>query len=124
MPIRENERNSALEQIEVVAFWTSRHLMDIKIQWHQPLPLQDGSAEDLIYMVDEKELQAWDGYAGVYMFCRQYGESVIPLYIGRSKNLYNRIWEHFETTTFMKRIAKSPRGEKVLIMGEYIAKPG
>jgi excinuclease UvrABC nuclease subunit len=39
---------------------------------------------------------------GVYMFCRQYGESVIPLYIGRSKNLYNRIWEHFETTTFMK----------------------
>jgi hypothetical protein len=24
----------------------------------------------------------------------------------------------------MKRIAKSPRGEKVLIMGEYISKPG
>jgi len=49
---------------------------------------------------------------------------VIPLYIGRSKNLYNRIWEHFETTTFMKQIAKSPRGEKVLIMGKYISKPG
>jgi hypothetical protein len=30
----------------------------------------------------------------VYMFCRKYGESVIPMYIGRSKNMYNRIWEH------------------------------
>ena len=98
--------------------------MDIEIQWHQPIPLQDGSTDDLIYMVDEDELKEWYDCPGVYMFCRIYNESMIPLYIGRSKNLYNRIWEHFETTTFMKQIAKSPRGEKVLIMGEYISKPG
>jgi hypothetical protein len=41
--------------------------MEIRIQWHQPLPLTDGSPEDLIYMVDEDELKAWDGYAGVYI---------------------------------------------------------
>ena len=98
--------------------------MDIEIQWHQPIPLQDGSTDDLIYMVDEDELKEWYDCPGVYMFCRIYNESMIPLYIGRSKNLYNRIWEHLETTTFMKQIAKSPRGEKVLIMGEYISKPG
>jgi len=98
--------------------------MEIRIQWHQPLPLTDGSPEDLIYMVDEDELKAWDGYAGVYMFCRLFNGSVIPMYIGRSKNIYNRIWEHLETTTFMKRLETGPRGAKMLIIGEYIPQPG
>jgi hypothetical protein len=100
--------------------------MEIKIQWHQPIPLQDGSAEDLIYMVDEKKLQAWDGYAGVYMFCRRYGESVIPMYIGRSMNIYNRIWEHLEGQTGVMDSMKAirQRGEKMLIIGEYIPQPG
>jgi hypothetical protein len=98
--------------------------MAIKIQWYQPIPLTDGSAEDLIYMVDEDEIKAWDGCPGVYMFCRQYGESVIPMYIGRSKNIYNRIWEHLETTTLMKRIENGPRGAKMLTIGEYIPQPG
>ena len=60
--------------------------MAIKIQWHQPIPLKNGSAEDLIYMVDEDEIKVWDGFPGVYMFCWKYGESVIPMYIGRSMN--------------------------------------
>jgi hypothetical protein len=53
-----------LKQLEVVILRTRRHTMEIKIQWHQPIPLKDGSAEDLIYTVDEEEMQAWDGYAG------------------------------------------------------------
>ena len=75
-------------------------------------------------MVDEDELKAWDGYAGVYMFCRLFNGSVIPMYIGRSKNIYNRIWEHLETTTFMKRLETGPRGAKMLIIGEYIPQSG
>src|SRR6266446_2100099 len=97
--------------------------MAIKIQWHQPIPLKDGSAEDLIYMVDEDEIKVWDGFPGVYMFCWKYGESVIPMYIGRSMNIYNRIWEHLETTTLMKRIENGPRGATMLIIGEYISQP-
>jgi hypothetical protein len=61
MPIRENEHNSALKQIEVVILRTRRDTMDIRIQWHPPIPLHDGSAEDLIYMVDEDELKEWYG---------------------------------------------------------------
>ena len=75
-------------------------------------------------MVDEDEIKVWDGFPGVYMFCRKYGESVIPMYIGRSMNIYNRIWEHLETTTLMKRIENGPRGAKMLIIGEYRARPG
>jgi len=88
--------------------------MDIEMQWHQPIPLQDGSSDDLIYMVDEDELKEWYDCPGVYMFCRIYNESVIPLYIGRSKNLYNRIWEHLEGQTPLLDSIKAirQRGEK------------
>src|SRR6266699_6248523 len=44
--------------------------------------------------------------------------------IGRSKNIYNRIWEHLKTTTLMKRIENGPRGAKMLIIGEYMPQPG
>jgi hypothetical protein len=94
--------------------------MDIEITWYPPLPLTDGSAEDLIYTVDENELKAWDGCPGVYMFCRMFNGSVIPMYIGRSKNLYNRIWEHLETTSLMRRIESESKGERVLMIGEYM----
>jgi len=51
--------------------------MDIEIQWHQPIPIHDGNAEDLIYTINEDELKEWYDCPGVYMFCRQYGESMI-----------------------------------------------
>ena len=93
--------------------------MDIDITWYPPLPLKDGSAEDLIYTVDEDEIKAWEDYPGVYMFCRKYGDSLIPMYIGRSKNIYRRIWEHLETTTLMRRIENGSTGERVLMIGGY-----
>jgi len=97
--------------------------MEINIKWHQPIPLKDGDP-DLIYMMDEDEIEAWDGCTGVYMFCRLFKGNVIPLYIGRSKNIANRIWAHLETTSLMRRIENSPQGAKALIIGEYISKPG
>ena len=97
--------------------------MNINIKWHQPIPLKDGNS-DLIYMMDEAEIESWDGCPGVYMFCRLFNSSIIPLYIGRSQNIANRIWAHLETTSLMRRIENNPKGAKSLIIGEYISQPG
>lgn len=96
--------------------------MDLEIKWHQPIPLVDGDDEDLIYTI--KNLEDWDGYPAVYMFCRRYGKNIVPLYIGRTANVAARIKQHLNTTKMMRSIAKSQNGEKVLVVGELIVKTG
>jgi hypothetical protein len=96
--------------------------MDIYITWYPPLPLSGGNPADLRYTVDG--IEAWEDCPGVYMFCRWDNESLIPLYIGCAKNMYAQIRQHLDTTTLMRRIANGPRGEKILMLGEYIPQPG
>jgi len=96
--------------------------MNLEIKWHHPITLEDGDDENLIYSIEE--IQEWEDVPAVYMFCRNYGGSLVPLYIGRSKNVGQRITQHFNTTKMMKSIQKSPKGEKVLVIGEFIPKPG
>jgi len=96
--------------------------MDLEIKWHQPIPLVDGDDEDLIYAI--KNLEDWEGYPAVYMFCRKYGKNIAPLYIGRTADVAARIKQHLNTTKMMRAIAKSQNGEKVLVVGELIVKSG
>lgn len=96
--------------------------MNLEIVWSQPIPLIDGDAENLIYIAPG--IEEWAGYRGVYMFCRIYNGFLSPLYIGRSKNIANRIQQHLNTIKMMRAIQKSPKGEKVLIVGELIKKRG
>src|SRR6266568_1689525 len=96
--------------------------MDMHITWYPPLPLSGGNPADLRYTVDG--IKAWEDCPGVYMFCCWDHERVIPLYIGRAKNIYERIRQHVETTRFMRRIENDPRGDKVLVLGEYMPRPG
>jgi len=58
------------------------------------------------------------------MFCCWDNERLIPLYIGRAKNMYAQIRVHLATTPLMKRIAHGAKGERVLILGEYRPKSG
>ena len=96
--------------------------MNLEIQWNAPLSLVNGHEEDLIFSIPE--IDEWDGYPGIYMFCRMYAGSLIPLYIGRSKNIGLRVKQHLNTTKMMKAIQKAPNGEKVLVVGEFISKSG
>ena len=96
--------------------------MNIFIQWQKPMLLEDGDEENLIFTIPD--IENWDDLPGVYMFCRLYNSTVIPLYIGRSKNIGQRIKQHLNTTKMMKAIQHSPKGEKVLIIGEFVKKPG
>ena len=63
--------------------------MDIHITWYPPMPLSGGNPADLRYSVDG--IEAWEDCPGVYMFCCWDNESVIPMYIGRAKNMYEQI---------------------------------
>ena len=96
--------------------------MNLELKWNHPINLEDGDDDDLIFSIHG--IDEWDGYPAIYMFCRIYSGSMIPLYIGRSKNVGKRIQQHLNTTKMMKAIQKSPKGEKVLVIGEFSPKPG
>ena len=96
--------------------------MNIEIKWHKPIKLKDGSKDDLILKIDN--LDKLNGYTGVYMFCRKYAKSISPLYIGKAEDVGRRIKTHLNSIKMMKGIQNSQNGDKVLIVGELIGKPG
>jgi hypothetical protein len=96
--------------------------MNLEIKWHQPIILEDGDDDNLIFQVPN--IENWQDVPSIYMFCRSYGGVIIPLYIGRSKNVGQRIKQHLNTTKMMRSIEKALNGEKLLIIGEFIPKPG
>ncbi len=96
--------------------------MSLSVFWHKPLSLEDGSKKNLIYNI--RDLSKFEGVPGIYMFCRLYGENLTPLYIGKAGDLAYRIRSQFNTTNLMKAIENSQNGTKVLVIGEYICKPG
>ena len=96
--------------------------MEINIKWHHPFPLVDGDHVDLILNIEDL-YDVYDG-PGVYMFCRKYGLSIQPLYIGRSINVQNRIRQHLNSVRMMKGIQNARKGEKILVVGEFVPKAG
>lgn len=96
--------------------------MDLDIKWHPGLPLEDGTTDGLIYTISSIDI--WQGRPGIYMFCRTYGECLIPLYIGRSNNIGRRAQQHLESTRMMKAIQASPKGLKTFVIGELIPRRG
>lgn len=97
--------------------------MDLKVKWQAPIDLLAGDNQNLIYVAEG--LDDWQGVPGVYMFARIFNGEVSPLYIGKAENLGKRAWQHFKNNTrLMTSIKKAKNGSKVLILGEFSAKPG
>lgn len=96
--------------------------MDIRVEWDQPETLRDGAKVGLIYTI--LGLDEWEPFPGVYMFCRKHGENLIPLYIGRSKNVPARLSQHLNTTKMMLALQNSKNGSKVVVVGEIAPRPG
>lgn len=96
--------------------------MDIQANWCEPIDLVDGSSDNLIYKCEDIDLIA--DSPGVYIFARIYGENVEPLYIGRASNLKRRIDQQFNNTRLMKGIENSPKGGRILLIGELELRPG
>ena len=65
--------------------------MDIDIYWLKPITLIDGTSLKRIYTpVDESSIH---DIPGIYIFARNYGERIIPLYIGLATNIANRVFQ-------------------------------
>ncbi len=97
--------------------------MELKMKWARPINLEDGAAQNLIYVA--KGLDTWRDVPGVYFFARKFGGSTIPLYIGKGESLGDRAWQHFKTNTkLMMGIRDAANGNRVLILGEFSAKQG
>ena len=96
--------------------------MEIDITWSKPIRLHDGWRDDLIYTCDE--VDELPDEPGVYVFARSYGDSIVPLYIGRATSLATRLWQQFNNAKLMLRIQKASSGRRVLLVGELQLKRG
>jgi len=96
--------------------------MKLELRWHLPQKLKDGSKNGLIYEISS--IDKWNNVTGVYMFCRKFGKSVVPLYIGQAVDVGSRIRQHLNSVKLMKGIKDSLNGDKILIVGQFIPKPG
>lgn len=97
--------------------------MDSHIYWHRPFDLVDGSNENLIFTIDD--LDGIPGAPGIYIFARQHGQAVSPLYIGQARSLRARIEQQLRTNVrLMRGIETAPAGYRILLVGELITKRG
>ena len=95
--------------------------MDLEVRWQSPFDLSR-SKGDLIYEVEDFESLP-DG-SGVYVFARVHGESVCPLYVGKALNLRKRIEQQLNNLRLMRAIERSPKGTRLLYVGEFMGKGG
>lgn len=96
--------------------------MDIEVQWATPIELVDGQRFGLIYAV--AEIGLIPETPGVYVFGRQFGDSVSPLYIGQAQRLRQRIDQQLNNVRLMKGLEAAASGARILLYGELLLKRG
>ena len=98
--------------------------MVITLKWHDPIALQDGDSDNLIFKIPD--IHRYHDIYGVYMFCRIYGDKLIPLYIGKAgRSIGIRLKQHLRNDVkLMKSIEKATNGKKVVVAGQFISQQG
>lgn len=94
--------------------------MKLHVQWARPIPLRP-SRDGISYTVD---LEKVSDYPGVYIFGRRHGDIFEALYVGKSMNMRRRVKGHLNSLQLMRHLRTAKAGKKVLLIGEYITKPG
>ncbi|HVY39525.1 MAG TPA: hypothetical protein VHM31_16410 [Polyangia bacterium] len=97
--------------------------MNLKVYWHPPVRLVDGRKDNLIYSCDWERIPEGPG---VYMFGRLFAGSFAPLYIGKSKGVAGRIWQHLagNIPLMMKLKNGAKNGQRVVVAGEWQSSRG
>jgi hypothetical protein len=62
--------------------------------------------------------------SGVYVFARQFGTSVNPIYVGQAQNIRVRIRQQFRNHPLMRGIENAGNGRRLLLQGEVITRRG
>ena len=90
--------------------------MPIQITWTQPFQLIDGANQDLTYAI--QDIDKIPNEPGVYVFSRLYGNTVEPLYIGKSMKIFTRIQQHLKNNVLlMNKIKNIANGQRVVYVG-------
>ncbi len=96
--------------------------MNLEIEWKKPVPLRKARKGSLyIYTVN---LDVIPEVPGIYVFARRWGKSYEALYVGQSQNIYKRVSKHLNNLHLMKHLENAKNGQRVLIAGEAVTKPG
>ena len=100
--------------------------MDLEIEWKKPVPLRKAprrarKGSMYIYKMDLKVLP---DVPGIYVFARRWGKSYEALYVGQSQNIYKRVSKHLNNLHLMKHLENAKNGQRVLIAGEAVTRPG
>ena len=96
--------------------------MNILIRWKPPVELTKSQGSHYTYTCED--FDEIPNISGIYVFARQFGESVSPLYVGKAKKLCDRIKKQFNNHYLMKGIEHAPNGKRIVLIGEMLAKPG
>ena len=94
--------------------------MKMHVEWSRPIQLRP-SRDRISYTVD---LAKVSDYPGVYIFGRRHGDTFEALYIGKSMNVRRRVKGHLNSLQLMRHLRTAKAGKKVLLVGDYITKPG
>jgi len=74
--------------------------------------LKKSKSSKQIYEIDLTRLP--EGPAA-YVFCRSYGPVVVPIYIGETKSLRERVKTHLNSVALMKEIETAPKGPRLFL---------
>lgn len=86
-------------------------MLNFSAAWEQPVPLVDGSSQNLIYAVRDTDTVL--AAPGAYVFLREYGGKAYPIYVGETGDVQARLIQHLEhNSKLMNAIKKSGRGKK------------
>lgn len=95
--------------------------MKIDFQWREPIRLYMGRADFPVYSVDLEGLRTTPG---IYVFCRKWGKSFAPIYIGQAKNLRVRVKGQLNNARLMYTLKNSANGTRYLLHGYPKTKRG
>lgn len=97
--------------------------MKIRLHWHEPFRLRDGTKLNLVYRCDELN-EILEG-PGIYVFARKFGSNMIPLYVGQASRLRKRIeYQLKNNVRLMKGIENAESGKRFILHGEVLLAPG
>ncbi len=95
--------------------------MRLYMEWNRPIPLKDGSRQNLIYYVDPDKVP-YD--AGIYVFGRRWASGFEALYVGKATNVRSRVKGQLNNLRLMQHLQKAKTGKRVLVCGQIVTKPG
>jgi hypothetical protein len=95
--------------------------MRLYVEWNRPVPLRDGTRQNLIYTTDLSKLPK---ATGVYLIGRRWGSEFESLYVGKANDLRGRVKSQLNNLRLMQHVKNSRTGSRVLICGRIKTRPG